>query len=460
MTDKNEIVQSLLNKADVHASNKEFKKAFQCCIKALQKEPSTWKAYFGLGSILQQLEKHDAAIVCFQRASKLNAKNEDTWNRLGSLLRINNRPKEALRTLKRGLRIAPDNILLNYNISLLYKDMNKPGLAIEFLDKVISSDSDDPLQEQLKIESKWVKGLCALGTGDFKNGWQGFESRLQLARISQPKFDGTLWQGESLQNKTLFLTYEQRYGDLIHIIRFIPLLSKMGARVLVQSPKQLTRLLQQIEEIDEVVDIDSDIPSYDFHLPITSLMPVLNISIDDIPTKMPYLKVENLNEALIPEFEGMKLKVGLIWAGKPKPDRSCPLPFLIPLLKRQEVGFYSFQMGSRRKDIFDNNVGWLLHDLSPRIDDFYSSSLLLEEMDLVITIDSAPAHQAAALAKPVWMLLIYSSDWRWMYDRDDTPWYPTMRLFRQEKPGSWQEPTQKLEKAFDEWVDEELEKRK
>jgi tetratricopeptide (TPR) repeat protein len=458
MTDNNQSVQSLLNKANVHASKKEYNKAFQCCIQALKKEPSTWNAYLGIGTILQQTEKYPAALICYQRATHLNPKNPDLWRRLGDILYLNNRYREAERALKKGLRIDPEHLMLNYSMGLLCKNMNKPDLAIEFFDKVIMSQSNDTLLLELIVECQWQKGLCELGKGDYANGWSGFESRLKLKRVPQPKFPGEIWQGQSLQGKTIFLTYEQRFGDLIHIIRFVPQLSKMGARVLVQSPKQLIRLLEQIEEIDAVVEVDSEIPNYDFHLPITSLMPVLNISINDIPAKMPYLKVSNLDEVSIPEFEGMKLKVGLVWAGKPKPDRSCPLPLLIPLLKRQEVGFYSFQLGPRRKDIFENNIGWMLHDLSPRIEDFYSSSQLLEKMDLIITIDSAPAHQAAALGKPVWMLLIHSADWRWMYDRDDTPWYPTMRLFRQEKPGSWQEPTLKLGKVFDSWVNEQLKK--
>ena len=458
MTENSNTAQSLLATARGYAKKKQNKKAFKAYIQALQIEPFLWEAYFDLGGLLLQSDKHHAALVCFQRATNINSKHVELWTRLGNVLRLNNRFKEALRAFKKGLRIDPEYILLNYNMGLLYKDMNKPDLATEFFNKVINSESDDSLLPELVVESQWLRALCALQTGDYESGWPGFESRLALTRIPQPKFSGLPWKGESLQDKTIFLTYEQRFGDVIHIIRFIPYLSKQGARVIVQSPKQLTRLLQQVEGVDKVVDVDAELPAYDYYLPITSIPVVLNIPFEKIPAVTPYIKVADMDGPAIPEFTGMKLKVGMIWAGKPKPDRSCPLSCLIPLLKRQEVGFYSFQLGPRRKDIFENNVGWMLHDLSPRIDDFYTSTQLMQQMDLIITIDSAPAHLGAALGKPVWMLLLYSTDWRWMLDRDDTPWYPTMRLFRQEKPGCWDGPALKLEKAFDNWVDVQLER--
>lgn len=453
MSNNKQNAESLLDKAKAYLDNKQIKQAFQTSIRALQMDPAKWEAYLGLGTILQQMNKNDAALVCLQRASHLNSDSAEIYNRLGNLLRLSNRHQEALSALGEGLKIDPEHLLLNYNMALLYKDMNELALAEKFLDKIIARDGTDSFLAELKIECRWLKGLCSLSAGEYRKGWGGFESRLDLKRIAQPTFPGKRWQGEPLQGKTIFLTYEQRFGDVIHTVRFIPQLSAMGAIIIVQSPKQLFRLLQTFSEIDRVVDVDETPPSYDYHLPITSLMPRLDISLDDVPGEIPYISVSEIQHSGIPEFRGMALKVGLVWAGKPKPDRSCPLPYLIPLLKRQEVGFYSFQMGPRRKDIFDNNVGWMLHDLSPRIDDFYFSAQLMQQMDLIITIDSAPAHLAGALGKPVWMLVIYSTDWRWMIAHDRTPWYPTMRLFRQEKPGCWEGATLRLEQAFDEWVD-------
>jgi tetratricopeptide repeat protein len=440
------------------AKKRNLHKAFNDFLIAVRLDPSMWQAYFEMASILGHAGKLEATLVCYQRCVRIAPDNAECWTRLGNTLRRLYLFDEALEALEKSLELDRENPFVYFNIGLLYADLNEFEKSIQNYDKAITFDHEKPAYKEIIVESQWSRALALLALGDYDKGWPAYESRHNLMRIPQPKFSGNLWTGESLVDQKILLTYEERFGDVIHFLRFIPYIKKLGATVIVQCPKELTRLLNEDPYIDSTVEVGENLPVYDFYLPITSIPVVLQIPFDEIPIDVPYINLRNsVVKPKIPSLPGMKLKVGMIWAGKPRPPgRSCTLSCYIPLMKRSEVGFYSFQIGPRKKDIMNERAGWLIHDLSSEIEDFYSSAVLMNEMDLIISIDSAPVHLAGGLGKPVWLMLKYSSDWRWMSDNDYNPWYPTMRVFRQEKPDSWHEVSKKLEQAFDEWVDAEL----
>jgi len=220
-------------------------------------------------------------------------------------------------------------------------------------------------------------------------------------------------------------------------------------------PPELERQMRVSFPDIELVLIDAVIPAYDYYHFMTSIPAVLKLDKNDaVSNSLPYFSVNEVDKinSKLPVRNGTKLKVGFVWEGKPDPDRSIPLKCYVPLLKHPQVSFYSFQLGVKRQELNDNAVAWLIHDLSPKINDFYDSSIMLKDIDLLITIDTAIAHQAGALGIPVWLMLKFFSDFRWELNREDNPWYPTMRLFRQNKKDDWSQASKDLEIAFSEWV--------
>ena len=290
----------------------------------------------------------------------------------------------------------------------------------------------------------------------YREAWPDYEIRNLIPGVILPNLTGELWYGQDLTGKTLFLGYEQRFGDVIQFARLLPRLKDCGGRVIVQVPKELARQIAYSFPFVEIADVKDPIPEYDYYQWITSLAVAFDMAHDQI-NEYPYQYFDVAEEDRVKELPmrpATQLKVGLLWAGKPDPDRSIPLQYYVPLLKHANVSFYSFQLGERRKELAANAVGWMVLDLAPKITDFYDSSAFLKEMDLLITIDTAIVHQAGALGVPTWLMLLYFSDWRWDRNRDDNDWYPNLRIFRQEIEGSWGEPARKLEVAFDKWVEE------
>lgn len=448
--------------ADALCKQEKWQEAINHYSRAVSLDPSMWQAYFDMGTVMNVLNNKASALVCLHRAADCAPDNARVWTRLGTVLRSVGRHEESLAAQEKALALEPDHPSVNYNLGMLYQEMNQPARAVEYFDKALACTREDPVFPQVYAESRWMRAQALLRMGDYEQGWPAYEARLDLDRIPQPQFPGERWTGQALKGKRIFLTYELRFGDVIQCVRFAPQLKKKGATVLVQCPKELARLVKVADGVDEVVEQDAHLPDYDYHLPITSVPVVLKTPFDKIPAKTPYFDIPGYLEKLpMPEVAETSVKVGLIWAGIPLPvNRSAPVVIFAELMNRREAAFYSFQMDPRREDIFRNRLGWVLQDLGRDIDDFYTSGRLMRQMDLIISIDSAPAHLAGALGIPVWLLLTHHPDWRWMVDRSDNPWYPSMRLFRQSHPFSWMEPSQELKAAFNEWLDGKLAERK
>lgn len=422
--------------------------------------PRHWPAYFHLGVLFGESGRDVLAVAMLQRALSLNPKNAVIHNHLGDILLKQEHFDEALRLFKQSwsLDSGPGNVSAAVKIGKLYREMNQLDKAIGYFNIVLLGEDKENINADIKHVSRWFRGLCKLAKGEYLDAWEDYESRVNVPGVFVPTIPGELWQGQPLENKTIFLAYEQRFGDVIQFVRFIPRLNAMGAHVIIQTPPELERQLQYLKADVELVSTSSPLPDYDYHQFVTSIPAILNLTLKDITQdKVPYLGVdESVKQAVLPMRNDTHLRVGLIWAGKPEPDRSIALTSYIPLLSHREVSFYSFQLGERSNDLKAQSVAWLINDLSPKISDFYDSSALLTQMDLFVTIDTAAAHQAGALGVSVWLMLRYFSDWRWMINRDDNLWYPSMRLFRQAKEGCWDEASKQLELAFADWVEQTI----
>ncbi len=418
---------------------------------AVHADPGNPRLQAQLGNFLWQTGHRIAANVAFARATRLAPDEARWWIRRGAALRELGRLEEAKQVLRQALRLEPRNARATFELGSVFRDDNDPDEAIATYRRAheILDDGDD--EPALAREIDWWTAVALLQQGKYREAWAYYEKRLALERVPQPAAYGPRWNGESLKGKTILLAWEQRFGDAIHFVRFASHLKKLGATVVVECPEALEDLVRRVDGVDDTKAPSLDTFPCDYCLPMTSVPAVLDLDYDAIPGDVPYIRIPDNPGVRLPG-DSKQLKVGLVWAGKPKPDRSIPLVLLAPLFEHPQVNCYSFQVGARRRDLVTHRLGWLCYDLSRHFETFLQSAELLRQMDLVVTIDSAPAHLAGALGLPTWVLLRYHADWRWGLDADRTPWYPTARLFRQASPGSWRETARALSCAFEAWV--------
>lgn len=422
--------------------------------------PDHWPSLFHLGCGFAQKGNLDVGVALLRRAEKINPKNAVIKNHLADHLLTQGEISQAVKLFQASWELdsGPENTSALLKLGRIYREDNQLDLATEYFDALVAAENgeEDASFKRMEI-GRWFRCLCYLAKGDYEEGWKDYDARHHIPGVVVPKLEGERWTGQPLKGKTIFLSYEQRFGDLIQFMRFVPMLTNKGAKVVMHVPPELMRQLSQDFPDVRMLPISEPVPAYDYYQFVTSIPEVLKLSKQKaLKQSTTYLKVQKADRSrkvgMRPKTE---LKVGLVWAGKPDPDRSISLTHYLPLLKHDLVSFYSFQLGQQREDLGGHGAGWLIKDLSGEISDFYDSSVLLKQMDLLITIDTAIAHQAGALGVPTWLMLRYFSDWRWELDRDDSDWYWSLRLFRQHAAGDWSEAAARMQSAFDQWVKKE-----
>ena len=289
--------------------------------------------------------------------------------------------------------------------------------------------------------------MLLLLLGNYEEGLKGYEWRW---RIKDPipyqrNFSQPLWQRTDIKGLTILLHAEQGLGDVIQFVRYVPFVAQLGSKVVIECHKELKSLLKDVEGVQQVISQGEELPLFDVHCPIASLPLIFNTTPYNISAKIPYIYLDPIlvgrwkNKLL---NDNSKLRIGLVWAGNPKhkndKNRSIPLSYFVALEKLSDITFYSLQKGEASKEAKNLPVGMKFVDLTEEIHDFSDTSALIECLDLTISVDTSVAHLAGAMGKPIWTLLPYKPDWRWMLGKEDSPWYPTMRLFRQPSPGDWE----------------------
>lgn len=305
--------------------------------------------------------------------------------------------------------------------------------------------------------------MVLLALGDFRQGWQLYEARWQMERTTYPAY-APPWQGDDPAGRSFLLVAEQGQGDTLHFVRYAPLLAARGARVHLIVQPALVRLLLAVPGVASVRSFDDPPPACDVCVPLLSLPRLFGTTLATIPASIPYLSVADSDRRFWSgRLAGEKrLKVGLVWAGDAHRDhfsihmvdkrRSLTLAALAPLAGIPEVAFYSIQKGPPAEQCRKPPDGLELTDWMDEVHDFAATAALVEQLDLVISVDTATCHLAGALARPVWVLSRYDACWRWLRDRSDSPWYPTLRLFRQDAPGEWGPVIGRVREALDKWV--------
>ena len=417
-----------------HHNNGDLEEAVRIYGQALALDPRIPDIYNNLGVALRALGKPEASAACYQRSLALNPDHAGSYTNLGNVLRGLGRLDAAAASHRRAVELAPDDANTHYNLGLALRDLGQIAEALQCFARTLEITPDHP-------DCHWDRSLALLQNGDLKEGFAEYEWRWKLSANPPRGFEQPPWDGEDLGGKTILLHQEQGFGDMIQMARYIPMVKAKGGTVVVETQPQLSRLISTIDGVAKVVNRGSDLPAFDVYAPMMSLGKIFNTTLDTVPAAIPYLKAPDAHAVPLPASLSNPLKVGIAWAGRPThqndANRSSSFSHFTELMGLADVAFYSLQTGPAAGDIAAHGCEAFVTDIAARINDFADTAAVIGQLDLVISVDTAVAHLAGALGKPVWVVLPHPGDWRWMMGRDDSPWYPTMRLFRQSAPGDW-----------------------
>ncbi|WP_376965792.1 tetratricopeptide repeat-containing glycosyltransferase family protein [Azospirillum sp. A26] len=398
-------------------------------------------AYANRGAALRRLGRADEAVSSCIEALVRCPDMAEAYANLGAILQEADHPLAALDACRRAIALAPDLHAPYLAMAHAGQDCGDHGGALALLRRAAALAPATPSVRYNLAEALLQHGL-------FGEGWQAYEARWQARELAlaRPACAKPEWTGQDIAGRTLLVVEEQGFGDTLQFARLIPLVKARGAgRIVLHCRAPLVRLLTGIEGVDAVTAALPDPGAYDLRVPLLSLMQRLAVTPDRIPAAVPYLTpppdaVRHWTGAL-PETED--LRVGLVWAGDPRlghaaasrtdARRSLALVQLAPLLTVPGVSWVSLQKGPAAAQL-DRPA---IFDPMPGVTDFADTAAIVRQLDLVIGVDTAVVHLAGALGVPVWVLSRFSGCWRWLLDRDDSPWYPTLRLFRQQRPGDW-----------------------
>ncbi len=428
-------------------------KAIPIYERALQLQPHYVEACNNLGNALRDVGKLDLAKKALERALDIAPQHAEAYCNLGNVLKDLEKPDEALALYERALAFNPRLAMAHYNMGTTYQERGLHNEAMACYERSLSIDPDYG-------DALWNQSLLFLLKGDYEKGWKQYERRWLVKWVGDHGYRAPLWDGSPLDGKTILLHCEQGLGDSIQFVRYAPLVKESGGRVILACPRALARIFQSVAGTDCVIEEGETVPKHDCRAPLMSLPLIFNTKLDTIPAQVPYLSprpedVARWAEKLKP-FAG--IKVGLVWAGEPRimlaelnavdRRRSMSLEQFAPLAGVPDAHFFSLQKGEPAKQAINPPEGLTLIDFMDEATDFADTAALIANLDLVIGVDTSVIHMAGALAKPTWVLSRFDGCWRWLLDRDDSPWYPTLRLFRQTRTGAWENVVQNVRSAL------------
>ena len=438
---------------------------------ALQCRPEFAEAWFNLGVVRSLRQEFCEALHCYQRALRLRPRYAEAHNNLGVLLHAAGRRQEALAAYAAALKANPRYAQARFNRAQLYEQLEELEAAERdyrhaLRDEPNSADAHNNLGNLLlgqnRVEearrcyrralqhdaqhgqARWNLAWADLLTGRFREGWAGYEHRFSARH--RPRHDGPRWRGEPLEGRRLLIWAEQGLGDTLQMVRWVERAAAAGGPVVLECHPPLTPLFQNLPGVEQVVAIGNPLPPCDLQIPLLSLPGLLGVDLQSLPGPVPYLQADPERVGRWREWLAAYRRPhwGLAWAGNPQFERdryrSLPAELCRPLLERPGTWF------SVRPDAAPLPG---VVPLSSRLKDFADTAALLQCLDLLISVDTAPAHLAGAMGREVWILLPFAPDWRWMLERLDSPWYPSMRLFRQRSRGDWKGVIAEVVQALD-----------
>jgi Flp pilus assembly protein TadD len=477
------IVFDRLNRLDEAAA--AFSSAIDC-------DPAFAEAHYNLGTIYKRQDRLRETIDCFARALDLRPEFFQAHNNLGNVLQTLGLTELAAERYRVALALKPDSAELHNNLGTIMQDSGdfhdaedyyrtalayKPGYVEAHNNLAVTLQRQGRYDEAevsfhaalaLKPDDGKVRhnlSITLLAAGRYEEGWRDYEFRWQSDALASNRrnFPQPLWDGAPLGDRVLLLHAEQGLGDTLQFIRYAPLVAARGIRLVVEVPHALLRLVRLMAIPGAaIVAAGTPLPPFDAHCPLLSLPRLFGTVIETIPADTPYLTPDPADAALWRErlAPAPGLKVGLVWAGRCRSQtaakmidrrRSMSLAQLAALAACDHVRFYSLQKGDPAEQAATPPAGLELIDLMDQAEDFADTAALVANLDLVISVDTSVAHLAGALGKPVWLLNRFDTCWRWLAGRDDSPWYPTLRQFRQSRPGDWDGVVARVVEALAAW---------
>jgi tetratricopeptide (TPR) repeat protein len=407
--------------------------------RALATDPDHVDASRNRGNALRSCKQFAAALASYERVLALQPDNLDVLNNCGSTLADLGRFEEAIACFDRALAISPHQPELLINKGNVLVDLHRFEEALSCYGAAIGGSRH--------AEAKWRESLVRLRLGQFDRGWRDYEWRWQQASWASQRrnFAAPQWSGnEPLAGKTIMLHAEQGFGDTLQFVRYAKHVAELGPTVLLEVQPPLIPLLSGLAGVTSILPRGETLPAFDFHCPLMSLPLALRTTADTIPADIPYLRAPGDRIAIWRERLGVKrrLRVGICWAGNPAHQkdsaRSIALSRLRPLVSAAGIEFVSLQRDLAPPDAAVLRSHRDIVHVGSDLRDFADTAAVISLLDLVVSVDTSIAHLAGALGRPVWVLLPFSSDFRWLVGREDSPWYPTARLFRQPRSDDWE----------------------
>ena len=417
---------------------------------AIAIDPANPTAHSHGADALCKLNRLGEAEAAYRRAIALDPTLTEAYGGLTKVLHLTDRDEEALACAEKSLIDAKDPAHAHRILGTALTALNRYEDAI---DQFRAAQIIDPADATARTH----EGMALLALGRFQEGWLCYEARRTATAVNTTFRDlpQPLWHGDAdISGQSILLHAEQGLGDTIQFLRYAPLAAARGARVWLEVPRPLCRLAATVEGVAGVVVTGDPLPDCAFQCPLLKLPMAFGTGADSIPATVPYIHADRQAVAAWQQRLGAtrRRRVGIAVSGnRDLPDnrlRSIPVARLLPLLRRQDCEFHIIQTGLAEADAAElAQLG--VYDHSGALSDFADTAALMSVLDLIISVDSAPAHLAGALARPIWLLPQFSADWRWQRDRTDSPWYPTMRLFRQPRPGDWDGVVADVGRALD-----------
>ncbi len=453
--------EALSNRGATLKELKRFEEALASYDRALIVRPDFAETLSNRGVALKELARFEEALASYDHALTVRPDYAEALSNRGATLHELGRFEEALASYDRALTVRPNYAEALFNRGTTLSDLRQFEQALASYDRALTLRPD-------YADAHYNEALCRLLTGDFNRGWEKNEWRWETRAAGNQKrnFAQPQWLGsDEITGKTILLHAEQGLGDTIQFCRYVPLVAERAARVVLEVQKPLYELMSTLPGKAQIVSRGDPLPDFDIHCPLLSLPLAFGTRLNTIPSQTPYLSAPESKTSAWRNRLGKRQKprVGLAWAGNPRKElpnanqidrqRSIQFDRLAPLLQVTECEFYSLQKGDDAvMQLRDSLLRQQVIDWTDDLHDFADTAALIENLDLIITVDTSVAHLAGALGKPFWLLNRYNTCWRWLLDRDDSPWYPTARLFRQDDTRQWDNVMARVHAALHDFV--------
>lgn len=386
--------------------------------------------------MLAALGRHLDALWCYRSALECSPNNAGIWTNLGNALTHLKHLQGAVAAHQRAIDLSGGSPLLFHNLGTALAEARRHGEAIVAFTRALERDAN-------YHTARWDRGLNFLAIGNYKKGWSDYETRLLTGQVPKRKVSGVRWDGRPYEGSRLLLLCEQGFGDTLWVLRYLSLVKALGGELIVETKPELAPLISSMGVADKIVIQGQTLPEAEFHLHLCSLPGIFVGTSSSIPAT-PYLSASTDRIAHFRRFipaSANKLKIGIVWSGsttfRRNGDRAQSLMRFLQAFAMPGVQLYSLQKGPPEEELHTLPVGVPIIDLAPHLKDFLDTAAAISHLDLVIMTDSAVAHLAGAMGKPIWVLLGHVAHWLWMFDRSDSPWYTSLKLYRPRADGDW-----------------------